>query len=816
MPNKIFPSTPNTPHGIEILAPCGSFNSVLAAVRTGAHAVYVGAQRFSARAFAENFNKKQIKYAIDYCHLHGVKLHLAINTLIRDDEMSDALDFATTAYSLGADALIIQDIGFAAAVKSALPDCVLHASTQMSVCSPAGARLAQHMGFSRVVLARELTRGEISEITDCCSVETEVFVHGALCMCVSGQCLLSSMLGGRSGNRGKCAQPCRLPFSVKGGTGHDLSLKDNSIIGYLPELARMGVTSAKIEGRMKRPEYTAAAVTACKEICQASLGGTSHTSTTTSSTESSEKKHTATSPENSHATMAAGNPSLPTHSPAQQALRAVFSRSGFTDGYYTGKRGKHMFGTRTKEDVLAADARTLADLRVLYKNEVRMNAVDMRLTVKAGKPAVLTATCGGHTVTVTGDVPQTAKTTELTEKSAALRLSKTGGTSFYLRNITSDIDKGLALSVASLNFLRRESLNNLETEICESYRRQAEVPTASASAGVPTTSPCSAVLSDEVTHSGSRENTSHCQQAEVPATSASTGVPSTSPYSAVPSKEVAHGVPCEKTCYRASFKNCDIDDIFLECEWIYVPLFSRTDKLAELVRRGFRVAVELPRIGFGLDGATRKQLKAVKSIGITDAYCGSIGAVSLAMESGFTVHGGYAMNIFNTDSLNVCTSLGFADTEVSVELKTTQINRLGGSIRRGVVGYGYLPLMIMRNCPNGNGNGAGRNSRKSTSATVADSIAQAGGCVRCGGRSEITDRLGKRFTLMCENGCVELLNTVPLNIAYKVSSFGGADFIALRFTKETRRESAEIFADFRQGKKPRGEYTAGLYFRGTL
>ncbi len=725
MSNNTFPGAgvaletyPATPHGIEILAPCGSADAVLAAARTGADAVYVGAERFSARASAENFNVEQLKAAIDYCHLHGVKLHLAINTLIRDDEMSDAFSCAVTAYRLGTDALIIQDLGLAAAVKSALPDCVLHASTQMSVCSPSGARLLQSMGFDRVVLARELTRDEIREITESCTVQTEVFVHGALCMCVSGQCLLSAMLGGRSGNRGRCAQPCRLPFSVKGGTGYDLSLKDNSIIDYLPELADIGVTSAKIEGRMKRPEYVAAAVTECGESSA--------------------------------------------NSDTRQALRAVFSRSGFTDGYYTGKRGKSMFGTRTKEDVLAADAKTLSGLRTLYKDETRTNAVNMRLAVKENTAAVLTAECCGHTVTVEGDVPQKAKTAELTEKSAAARLAKTGGTAFYVKSITADIEKGLSLSAASLNSLRRQALDKLSEKICE-VCRSAE----SAS----DTSVTSQYFSNIQIYKPSQ---SHVK-------------------------------------YRASFRNCDIDDAFLECEYVYVPLFSGVDKLTGLLERGFNVAVEIPRIAFGMDKKISEKLREVRGLGIADAYCGSVGAAALAIECGLVVHGGYTMNIFNTKSLEVCENLGFADTEVSVELKATQINGMGGSIKRGVAGYGYLPLMIMRNCPNGNSVGKAHGiSHKNVDDNAA------GGCVHCGGRSTVTDRLGKKFTLVCGSGCAELLNTVPLNIADKAKSFGTADFITLRFTTETTRESVEIFRSFKAGEKPHGECTSGLYFRGVL
>ncbi|MBQ5566053.1 MAG: U32 family peptidase, partial [Clostridia bacterium] len=285
---------------IEILAPSGSYESLEAAVRQGADAVYIGSLQFSARAYAANFDSEQLKKAVRYCRLHGVKIHMAINTLISDSEMSAALNTAKEAYELGVDAFIIQDLGLAALIKKSCPEIALHASTQMGVHTPGAAKLLYSLGFERVVLAREMNRDEIKEVADSCPIETEVFVHGALCMCMSGQCYLSAMIGGRSGNRGRCAQPCRLPFKVPNGTGHDLSLKDNCIIDELSKLSEMGVTSAKIEGRMKRPEYVGAAAAACRH--SADCG---------------------------HADSA-----------EIEQLRAVFSRIGFTNGYYCGKLGR--------------------------------------------------------------------------------------------------------------------------------------------------------------------------------------------------------------------------------------------------------------------------------------------------------------------------------------------------------------------------------------------------------------------------------------------------------------------------------------------
>ena len=297
---------------IEILAPAGGFDSVIAAVRSGADAVYVGQKQFSARASAKNFDADELKRAVAYCHIHGVKVYVTVNTIVFDEELEALAAAIRTAAEADVDALIVQNMGVARLARQIAPDLPLHASTQMSVHTASGVRALCEMGFKRVVLSREMSREEIKKAAQI-PVEIEVFVHGALCMCVSGQCWFSAMLGSRSGNRGACAQTCRLPFSVNNQKGgHALSLKDNSLIPLIGDLQAIGVASAKIEGRMKRPEYVAAATRACVE--QRDLG-------------------------------------FITDQTAAW-LRGVISRTGFTYGYYKGKIGKEMFGTRTRDDVV--------------------------------------------------------------------------------------------------------------------------------------------------------------------------------------------------------------------------------------------------------------------------------------------------------------------------------------------------------------------------------------------------------------------------------------------------------------------------------
>lgn len=405
---------------------------MIAAVHSGADAVYIGAKAFSARASAHNFDDEELRECVRYCHIRGVKVHLALNTLIFDDEMEDALRLVRTAAEADIDALIIQDLGLVSLVKQTVPDLPLHASTQLSVHTPYGAKALYEMGFERVVLSRELSLDEIREIRDFVpEVELEVFVHGALCMCVSGQCYFSAMLGGRSANRGMCAQPCRLPMQY-GGSDHALSLKDNGSLGYLRKLQEMDIASAKIEGRMKRPEYVAAATLAAREARD--LGFITEA--------------------------------------AQDRLQSVFSRTGFTDGYLRGEIGERMFGYRQKSDVVAADSRLFGELHTLYKDEYPRAAVRMHLTAHTGERMTLCVTDGAHTVTAESEQPvERARNLSLSPERAEQSLRKTGGTPYLTEEITIELSPDAAVPASALNAVRRAALEELsrQREKCHNY-----------------------------------------------------------------------------------------------------------------------------------------------------------------------------------------------------------------------------------------------------------------------------------------------------------------------------------------------------------
>ena len=411
---------------IEILAPAGSMDSVIAAVRSGADAVYLGMKHFSARAGAKNFDDEALKEAVAYCHERDVKVYLTINTLVFDDEMTAALETVKTAARADIDAVIVQDMGLCEQIRRAVPDLRLHASTQMSVHTPRGAKALYELGFKRVVLSRELSLEEIRQIHAYCpEIELEVFVHGALCMCLSGQCLFSSMLGGRSANRGMCAQPCRLPF-YSGDNDHALSLKDNSIISYIRELQELGVTSAKIEGRMKREEYVATAVSACVGARDRGF---------------IDEKTAAN-------------------------LRSVFSRAGFTDGYIRGEIGEEMFGFRQKEDVTLATDKLFKEIRNTYRNERKRLTVDFVFEASVHTAARLTAFCLDREISVfSGQPVEEARTLPLSGEKIRENLSKTGNTQYRAGKITVVIPDNISLPVSSLNAMRREALAQMNAAL---------------------------------------------------------------------------------------------------------------------------------------------------------------------------------------------------------------------------------------------------------------------------------------------------------------------------------------------------------------
>ncbi len=405
----------------ELLAPAGSLEGVRAAVQNGATAIYMGFGTFNARRGAKNFTHDEMAQAIAYCRARGVKTNITLNVLVFDRELEQALADAKFLYQAGADAFIVQDLGLAAALRMHAPEIELHASTQMTVHNVDGARAAKKMGFSRVVLSRECSLDEIASIRREVDIETEVFVHGALCMCYSGQCYFSSVVGRRSGNRGLCAQPCRLPYQCGGKQKYPLSLKDLAAAGHLVGLTQAGVSSLKIEGRMKRPEYAAIVTRIYADLLQEQRAPT--------------KAEVA-------------------------LLTRVFSRDGFTDGYLTGELGDEMFGTKT--DVPLSDVQELytkAANSFAEGKEAPLVALTLDCAITAQGIALTATDDAGNVVTVQDDQPvELARNRPTTTEMVQVNLQKTGGTPFYCTEIKVTLPEGCMVAVARINALRRALL----------------------------------------------------------------------------------------------------------------------------------------------------------------------------------------------------------------------------------------------------------------------------------------------------------------------------------------------------------------------
>ena len=590
---------------MELLAPAGHWEAMAAAVQSGAGAVYMGFGDFNARRGAKNFTPEEFQRAVDYCHLRGVKVYLTLNTLLTDRELPAAEEHLRLASRWGVDGVIVQDWGLLALAREVTPDLPLHASTQMTVHTLSGVEACARAGMRCAVLARELSKDEIAAICKDSPINIEIFAHGALCMCYSGQCAMSALIGGRSGNRGKCAQPCRLPYAMDGGKpGHPLSLKDACLAEHLRECEDMGVGILKLEGRMKRPEYVAVVTGIYARLL---------------------RQH------------------RPPTAAERAQLDAAFSRSGFTDGYWRGKPGPAMFGTRPEG---APEPRELfAAARAAYeKEDSRLVPVSFACAIAPGVPARLTASdAGGHTVTVTGAVPEAARNRSLTSAEVADRLGKTGGTAFTCEGVQAEVAEGLNLPASALNALRRalEELARLRT--APPARREADA--------------------------------SPLPPAEDP------------------------GTPPALTVSLAHPEQLSPDLLRQELAWVSLPLQHAAQADIAPYGGNTRFSVELPRIWRDRDEADiRRLLSLARERGFQGVQVHNIGQVQLALDSGLVPRGDLGLNVFNSRALLFLRSLGLADACLSFELRLEQIRHLRKVLPCEAVVYGRLPLMITENC----------------------------------------------------------------------------------------------------------------------
>ena len=685
---------------IEILAPVGSEEMLRAAVFSGADAVYLGFSGFNARTGAGNFDADSLKEAVRFCHARGVAVHVALNTTVYGTELS-ALEQAIRAVAAsGADAVICQDLAVATLIGKIAPQLPRHGSTQMSVHTLQGALELKELGFTRVVLARELSLPEVEHITKHCGIETECFIHGALCMSVSGQCYMSAFLGGRSGNRGSCAGPCRLPFEAnalpegKPGRLHHLSLKDNSAIDKLDKLQALGVASAKIEGRLRTPEYVAAAVSACL----AGREGRAYD---------------------------------------RDLLKNAFSRSGFTSGYLDGKIDGTMFGVRSEADA-ELTKKTLPMLRELYRRERSRVPVQMKLEIEEGGEKLTVTDADGNKAFAYGDAePQPARTdpTESLNRS----LTKTGGTPFTAEKITVEMDGGpWFIPGSAVNELRREALDALlkKREVLRPW---------------PTTEEHVAALPQSTLQPRRTLRVRFERWEQVP-------------------ERALDGV-----------------------EYLILPI-AQADRVPREWRA--KTLLELPRVMFGaLEQDTARRIAATQDAGFAGYEVSNIAHLRLCR--GLPMTGGFGLNITNNVAAQFYAEQGLSSLLILPEVKDSDIasiapTRNGKPVPTGVMIYGHMPLMLTRACPLQN---------------IHD-------CAHCDKTGVLTDRKAKKFPVRCGLGVRTIYNPVPIYMGDKPGALA-VDYGVAYFTLESREEAAQILDSIRTHAPFEGDFTRGLYFKGT-
>ena len=685
---------------IEILAPVGSEEMLHAAVFSGADAVYLGFSGFNARTGAGNFDADSLKEAVRFCHARGVKVHVALNTTVYGGELASLCDAIRAVAASGADAVICQDLAVATLIGKIAPQLPRHGSTQMSVHTLQGALELKELGFTRVVLARELSLPEVEQITRHCGIETECFVHGALCMCVSGQCYMSAFLGGRSGNRGSCAGPCRLPFEAnalpegKPGRLHHLSLKDNSVIDKLDQLQAIGVASAKIEGRLRTPEYVAAAVSACL----AGREGRAYD---------------------------------------RDLLKNAFSRSGFTSGYLDGKIDGTMFGVRSEADA-ELTKKTLPALRELYRRERSRVPVRMKLEIEEGGEKLTVTDADGNKAFAYGDFepqPARADPTESLKRS----LAKTGGTPFAAENIEVEMDEGpWFMPGSTVNELRREALDALLK------KREVLRPWP-------------------------------VQDVEL---------------EPLPQRTL----PPHRTL-RARFERWDQvpEQALSGVEYLILPIAQ-----ADRVPREWRgkTLLELPRVMFGkLEEDTARRVAATQDAGFAGYEVSNIAHLRLCR--GLPMSGGFGLNVTNQVAAQFYADNGLGSVLILPETKDSDISTIapthaGKPVPTGVLVYGHMPLMVTRACPLQN---------------IHD-------CAHCDKTGVLTDRKAKKFPVRCGMGVRTIYNPVPIYMGDKPGALT-VDYGVAYFTLESREEAAAILDNIRVHAPFEGDFTRGLYFKGT-
>ena len=755
--------------GLEVLAPAGSYETFLAVIRAGADAVYLGGNRFGARAYADNFKEEELLRAIDHAHIHGRKVYLTVNTLLKEAEFGQLYDYLRPYYEAGLDAVIVQDMGALTLIREEFAGMDIHISTQMTVTGAYGAAYMKELGASRIVTARELSLDEIAQIRRAVDIEIETFVHGALCYCYSGQCLFSSMLGGRSGNRGKCAQPCRLPYEVYGadkkkqsGKGaFVLSPKDLCGVADIPALAKSGVSSLKIEGRMKQAEYAAGVVAVYRGYVDRYMDAFSD------ACERGMKEQEA------HAF------AVRQYQVIQEDMQRLFelgNRSGFTDGYYHKKNGKDMI-TFGKPNHARTNEALQEEIRARYVHAKEGNAeikekINGILRLKKDSPATMEVSSGGVSVSVSGSIVQAARSQPLSAEKAEVCIRQTGNTPFVFENLTIDAEEDGFLPVQALKQMRREALEVLETALLSKTRRSISKDIAAEWIG----------------------DCGRCR-------------------AAAPQK-------CDRELFIASVENRRQAAAALESDLIAAVYYDSTcygreklieefgDDVAAAHEAGKEAYLILPAV-FRRHTAdfyreNKEELLALGADGIVVKSYDAAGFVHTELADRLPVIFDYNIYTWNEQAKRGLWKLAPLRDTVPLELNRREIR---GRDNRGseLIIYGYLPLMTSAQCVHAN----------------------TAGCDKKGGLLYLKDRYGKYFPV--KNQCGEcynvIYNTLPLMLfgTHKECIEAGIAAYRLSFTIEDEEQVREILhickrsflfeqEDFK--KLYHGDYTNGHYKRG--
>ncbi len=799
----------------ELLAPAGSFESLKAAVSAGADAVYIGGSRFGARAYADNLDEERMLEAIDYAHLHGAALYMTVNTLLKEKELEGLYDYLAPYYERGLDAVIVQDLGVLTAVRRWFPDLHIHASTQMTLTGAAGARLLKELGAVRVVAARELSLAELRDIHENVDIEIESFIHGAMCYCYSGQCLLSSLIGGRSGNRGRCAQPCRLPYDVIGGadavpgmasrtgaatgiaSGADcggkrtearkgsacqgsaaepylngrneryvMSLKDLCTLDILPDILESGVFSLKIEGRMKSPEYTAGVVSIYRKYLDLYLRG--------------------------------GRGTYRVDDADRQILLKLFDRGGQTDGYYRKHNGKDMLVLKEKPEFRQTDKELIDYLDRTYVDAPVTETICGSLTAKAGEPLTLSLWpegAEGETVTVTGAIVQPAKNQPVTAERIDSQLRKTGGTPFEFASLAIRTDGELFVPLKALNELRREGLIKLQEALLRPYRR---TPDDATECGEKYGKEYGETCGKERRQGQSALHASHIAEEDAfpPAAGRESG-------KSAAGRPILHALVSDAGQFAAAAAEKEIAEIQIEAdalpqaEWqsavrrchdagkdcvLAMPVICRTDAAEFFAGSAGRLC------GAGFDGFLVRSLEEPDLLKRLYAENGGGRLPPLYAD-----HNLYA---FNRLAAKTLAGLGFQRLTCPLELNAGELWSLTEMPQTfELIAYGYLPVMTTAQC---------------VRRTVS-------GCDKKPGFLALKDRTGKKLPVY--NHCAFCYNTIynplPLSLLGMEDTVRSLRPAALRlqFLNETPQELSEVvraYAGALQTPGPHGDMSREL------